>query len=501
MIEKLVFVQTAPDTVENRINDVIENQKRIKDKVNELVKQRLKDKASRDLQVSDIRKDIQQLRKKNSGNWKMPMNSKWVYFGIILVILVLAWYSVPFVWAQELRKNPEQLLRELRSQGLTNCEIMQIHQNFYLPIRIELTHDPVTEQLLETSSTDPESSLQLVKRNNFLSIATDSPDRHVIKVVLDYQTKHNDPRIVFYKLFSESNLLIQEGNWVHEGFQFCKVFDILIGDAPHILTADEIQDANNKANRENFDETIGLLESSQQWVILIGIIVVLNGLIQGGVTWMFFLVRKKDNARSLSLMKKQNTLVTKTEQIAENMILQSQKREIDWHNYQERFMNMWNKAFMDLGIVKAIHDKETIIANTLPNPADLAITEPEEEKPIVTKVNEPEVDVNIEPISPKEEPEPEVSEEIPAEPKKDFLDKTIEKTLNFLGKLKKKPEKELITTLEGWEEFYKTKTRNENLVEFETLRKNYYTDVIHDEELKMRFDAVLNVLNQQVDKV
>ncbi len=77
------------------------------------------------------------------------MNTKLVYFGIIMIILVLAWFSVPQAFAQQ---STRQLLKQLQAEGRENCEIWQINDYLYKPVRINIVHQPIDKHIVSITS-------------------------------------------------------------------------------------------------------------------------------------------------------------------------------------------------------------------------------------------------------------------------------------------------------------------------------------------------------------
>jgi len=151
------------------------------------------------------------------------MNTKLVYFGIIIVILVLAWFTVPQVWAQQ---STRKMLQQLQAEGRSNCEVWQINDFLYKPVRINIVHQPVDNHIVSIKSEGGGEAFWDGSRESFQLVARDT-DRYTAEIVLDYELKHEEPRQVFYQVFAEGRNLVMEGNWVHEGFTFCKIIDFL----------------------------------------------------------------------------------------------------------------------------------------------------------------------------------------------------------------------------------------------------------------------------------
>ncbi len=223
---------------------------------------------------------------------------KWL---VALCIFCISTYAIGNVSAQ---LSPELMMEQMKREGMGNCELVVLEERMYVPLRIELFHEPVTNQIIETSSQDPMSELFFEKSESRLGLITNSTDYFIIKVVLDYESKEDIPRDVGYTYQSE-NYVIERGTWKHEGFEFCKVFQVNTSVAPHIPTASEILDIAGKITKEKFDRvTLSLNENTDLIYIFVLVSFIFSGLII--IMMMLLLVaRFRDTRKSKRLMAEQ----------------------------------------------------------------------------------------------------------------------------------------------------------------------------------------------------
>ena len=198
---------------------------------------------------------------------------KWL---VALCIICVSTYGIENVSGQ---LSPELMMEQMQREGLGNCELVVLEERMYVPVRIELFHEPVTNQIIETASQDPMSELFFEKSESRLGLITNSTDYFTIKVQLDYESKEDIPRDVGYTYQSE-NYIIERGTWKHEGFEFCKVFQVNTSVAPHIPTASEILDIAGEITKEKFDRvTLSLNENTDLIYVFVLVILIFSGLI------------------------------------------------------------------------------------------------------------------------------------------------------------------------------------------------------------------------------
>ena len=193
-----------------------------------------------------------------------------------ILIFLISTYGLQGASAQ---LSSDLMLEQMKRQGLENCELVELLDRMYVPVRIELFHEPVVNQIIETSSSDPASELFFEKSESRLGLITNSSDNFMIKVQLDYKTKEEKSRQVGYSYQSE-NYMLERGNWNHEGIEFCKIFQVNTSVAPHIPTSAEILDIAGKITKEKFDSVSRQLSGNTDMVfIFVLMILAFSGLV------------------------------------------------------------------------------------------------------------------------------------------------------------------------------------------------------------------------------
>ena len=193
-----------------------------------------------------------------------------------ILIFLISTYGLQGASAQ---LSSDLMLEQMKRQGLENCELVELLDRMYVPVRIELFHEPVVNQIIETSSSDPASELFFEKSESRLGLITNSTDNFMIKVQLDYKTKEEKSRQVGYSYQSE-NYMLERGNWNHEGIEFCKIFQVNTSVAPHIPTSAEILDIAGKITKEKFDSVSRQLSGITDMVfIFVLMILAFSGLV------------------------------------------------------------------------------------------------------------------------------------------------------------------------------------------------------------------------------
>lgn len=305
------------------------------------------------------------------------MNTKWVYFGIIIVILVLAWFSVPQVWAQQ---STRQMLKALEAEGDSNCEIWQINDFLYKPVRINFSHEKVDNHLISISTEGGGESFWDGSPETFQMVARDT-DRYTAKIVLDYEFKHEDPRQVFYQVFAKDNTLMMEGNWVHEGFTFCKVIEFFAQQAPEELTPEQIQAENNKFNAEFRAEQAQSNTTIETGILVFAIVLVIIGIL---VTVFFIIIIISMNQMagvSKRPAKKLNEMIISVRNLADVMRLQTKYNQTTDKDMKEKIVSMIDKKLRDLSIMMVGTKQQVELKESLPT-AESSV--PEVEKDVST---------------------------------------------------------------------------------------------------------------------
>lgn len=296
------------------------------------------------------------------------MNRKLIYFGIIIMILFSTSISIPQVWSQQ---NTRQILQDLQNQGITNCEVWQINEFLYKPVRIGLIHERVDEHEIKITSQDPESQVNWDGTKETFRLVTDSAGRHTVQVILDYETKHEEPRQVYFQVFAQSNVLMMEGNWQHEGFTFCKIIDFWTVDAPTFLTPAEITEINNKFNSEFRREVAEQNTTVENGLLVISIIVLVVGIL---ITLFFMVIiismRGMANV-SKRPAKKLNEMVEKVRKLSDVLRLQTQYNMTTDKDMKEKLIQKVDNSLRDLAIMSASTIQKAQLESSFPKPESL----------------------------------------------------------------------------------------------------------------------------------
>ncbi len=295
------------------------------------------------------------------------MNTKLVYFGIIIMVLVLGWYSVPQVWGQQ---STRQILQDLERQGITNCEVWQINEFLYKPVRIGLIHE-AGDQTVSITSQDPESAVNWDGTKESFRMVTDSAGRHSVKIILDYDFKSEKPRQVYFQVFAQSNVLMMEGNWQHEGFTFCKIIDFWTVDAPTFLSAEEITEINNKFNSEFRAEVAEQNTTVENGLLIISITVAVVGIL---ITLFFIVIiiaMRGMATVSKRPAKKLNEMIEKVRKLSDVLRLQTQYNMTTDKEMKENIVKMVDKKLEDLAIMSAGTNQKVQLESSFPKPESL----------------------------------------------------------------------------------------------------------------------------------
>jgi len=245
----------------------------------------------------------------------------------------------------------QQYVQKLEAEGKNNCEVFQINEFFYKPIRINMVHDRVKDHQVSIRSTDPESEVFWEGSFQTFQMVTSSTDRFDIEVILDYEIKHKEPRQIYYQIYAMDNILMMEGNWVHEGFTFCKVFSFFAGEQPYIPTFDDIQEQNNKFNAD-FRKEVALSNTSMQnGMITVSIVVLIVGIFVGLVFFLIIVSLKSMGRIGKKPVKKLDEMIGLVRSVTENLKLVSDHLLRTNANTKTEIVGEINHVLKDLSIV------------------------------------------------------------------------------------------------------------------------------------------------------
>ncbi len=323
------------------------------------------------------------------------MNTKLVYVGIIIMILVLAFFSIPQAWAQQ---STRQILQDLERQGITNCEIWQINEFLYKPVRIGLVHERVDEHQIKITSQDPESEVNWDGTKETFRMVTDSAGRHTVQIILDYEFKHEEPRQVFFQVFAQSNVLMMEGNWIHEGFTFCKIIDFWTVDAPTFLSAEEITEINNKFNSEFRREVAEQNTTVETGLLIISITVAVVGILVT-LFFMVIIISMKGMATVTKRpVKKLIDMIGIVRKLADVLRLQTQYNMTTDKDMKEKMIQKVENSLRDLSIMSVGTMQKVQLESAFVKPESLIPNNDSQVQPVEidTKVDEKQEKLNEE---------------------------------------------------------------------------------------------------------
>ena len=293
------------------------------------------------------------------------MNTKLVYVGIIIMILVLSFFSIPQAWAQQ---STRQILQDLERQGITNCEVWQINEFLYKPVRIGLVHERVDEHQVKITSQDPESAVNWDGTKETFRLVTDSAGRHTVQVILDYEFKHEEPRQVYFQVFAQNNVLMMEGNWIHEGFTFCKIIDFWTVEAPTFLSTEEVIEINNKFNSDFRREVAEQNTTVESGLLIIAITVAIVGIL---ITLFFMVIiiaiRGMANV-SKRPAKKLNEMIDKIRKLSDVLRLQTQYNMTTDKDMKEKLIQKVENSLRDLSILTVGTIQKVQLEGSFPKP-------------------------------------------------------------------------------------------------------------------------------------
>jgi len=347
-------------------------------------------------------------------------------FGILVGLLIF-----PQFQEADAQRSTRQMLQELEREGITNCEIWQINEFLYKPVRIALIHERVDAHEVKITSEDPASEVNWVGSKEDFRLVTDSAGQHTAQVILDYELKHEEPRQVFFQVFAQGNVLMMEGNWVHEGFNFCKIIDFTTTEAPTQLTPEEIQEENNKFNSEFRSEVAEQNTTVENGLLVITIVVLVVGI---GITIYFIIIIISMTGMakvSKRPAKKLNEMIETIRKLAEVLRLQTQFGMTRDNEMKDKILKKVDDSLRDLSIMASGTKQKIELAELFPTAESLVSNG---EKPVSEVLPEPpEPPEPPKPPEPPEEPEP-TEEAEKSHGKKELISSVKERIISVMEK-------------------------------------------------------------------
>ena len=291
---------------------------------------------------------------------------------IIGLGILFGLFIFPQFQEADAQRSTRQMLQELERQGITNCEIWQINEFLYKPVRIVMIHERVDTHEVKITSEDPASEVNWVGSKEDFRLVTDSAGQHTAQIILDYELKHEDPRQVFFQVFAQGNILMMEGNWVHEGFNFCKIIDFTTVEAPTQLTAEEIQEENNKFNSEFRREVAEQNTTVENGLLIITIVILVVGI---AITIYFIIIIMSMTGMakvSKRPAKKLNEMIEGVRKLAEVLRLQTLYNQTTDKESKEKFAKLVDDKLRDLSIMTVGTMQKVELKSSFPSPKSLA---------------------------------------------------------------------------------------------------------------------------------
>jgi len=276
------------------------------------------------------------------------------------------------------QQSTRKMLQDLQAEGRSNCEVWQINKFLYKTVRINIVHQPVDNHQVSISSEGGGEVFWDGSKETFQLVARDT-DRYTAEIVLDYEFKHDEPRQVFYQVFAQDRILVMEGNWVHEGFTFCKIIDFWIEEAPTELSPEEIVEINNQFNSEFRREVAKQNTTVETALLIVGVTIVVIGIIST-VYFMIIIISQRSMARvSKKPAKKLQDMIVSVRKLADVMRLQSQYNMTTDKEMKEKLIQKVDNSLKDLAIMTAGTQQKIQLESSFPKPESLV---PKDGKPV-----------------------------------------------------------------------------------------------------------------------
>ena len=280
------------------------------------------------------------------------MNKFMVYLIVFFIgFIMLSSTIVAFLPKADAQIPTQQYVQRLEQEGKNNCEVFQINEFFYKPIRINMVHDRVKDHNVSIRSSDPASEVFWEGSFQTFQMVTDSTDRFDVEVILDYEQKHEEPRQIYYQIYAQDNVLMMEGNWSHEGFTFCKVFSFFANEQPYVPTFDDIQEQNNKFNADFRKEVASSNTSMQNGMITVSVVVLIVGIFTGLVFFLIIVSLKSMGRIGQKPVKKLDEMIGLVRSVSENLKLVSDHLLRTNANVKTEIVGEINNVLHDLSIV------------------------------------------------------------------------------------------------------------------------------------------------------
>lgn len=291
---------------------------------------------------------------------------------VLLLLTLIVLFSSLFVILPHAnaQQSTRKILQDLQAEGRSNCEVWQINNFLYKPVRINIVHQPVDNHKVSISTEGGGEAFWDGSKETFQLVAKDT-DRYTAEIVLDYEFKHDEPRQVFYQVFAQDRILVMEGNWVHEGFTFCKIIDFWIEEAPTELTPEEIVEINNQFNSEFRKEVAQQNTTVETGLLVVAIIIAVIGILST-TYFIIIIISQRSMARvSKKPAKKLQDMIESVRKLADVMRLQTKYNMTTDKDMKEKLIQKVDNSLRDLAIMTAGTQQKIELVASFPKPESL----------------------------------------------------------------------------------------------------------------------------------
>lgn len=249
-------------------------------------------------------------------------------FLVLLFGIMFITSTITVIMSNAYAESVNLVRSQLSEEDVANCEIMVVSELWHVPIRVELEHDSVTDQIVKTQSTDPNASLLFEKRPEAFIFMTETVDRHRLQLILDYKDKEvQEKREIFYRIYSNS-VPVEEGTWIHEGGTYCKVFDFFAKEPPIVYDELFFEEKYDEIHGKRLSTIIDNQEQSKGFNVIMGFFAICSSIVGAGIgIWVWINFRDVKSTLTKPI-KRLFSLITSVENIKDSNELLTRNSEM-----------------------------------------------------------------------------------------------------------------------------------------------------------------------------
>ncbi len=210
---------------------------------------------------------------------------------------------IPLSFGQMSRGMLENILEDEETK---NCEITSFQDGMFTPLRITMSYPTTPNTSVPVKGDNPETQFSADITNDSFFFYTNSTDHFRIAMNLDYDSPTDEPRNIFYEIFTEDNVLTQLGSWQSDNESVCRILSVFTSPPPHIKTDEEIIAIVNEDNIKRDSVTQNLIQGVLDLISIIAIVGTAVGL-----TFIIYIIMlrisKNNDLRKTQLVTKQFT--------------------------------------------------------------------------------------------------------------------------------------------------------------------------------------------------